>query len=132
MKLARLVQSSAMMLPPALDWYRANRDIMLCQPDDMFSPLPDQVRWNRPAGDFSLSFDLPFRVDADTADACARRDNVIVMPMSFFALDNDCRIRLAFSAVTPEHLNWFEKVRSLCGAAGRAGLPRLRDDSAGA
>jgi len=91
---------------PALDWYRANRDIMLCQLDSVFSPLSDQVRWNRPSGGFFLTLDLPFRFEAESVDECARRDNVIVMPMSFFALDNsqDYRIRLAFSAVTPEQI----------------------------
>ncbi|KRR19403.1 hypothetical protein CQ13_33830 [Bradyrhizobium retamae] len=120
---------------PALDWYRANRDLMLCQLDDVFSPLSDQVRWNRPAGGFFLTLDLPFRFDANTADECATHYNVIVMPMSFFALDNsqDCRIRLAFSSVTPEQIS--TAVRGLCHyVARRVGreLPRLRDGLAGA
>ncbi|WP_352957875.1 PLP-dependent aminotransferase family protein [Mesorhizobium sp. M1156] len=91
---------------PALDWYRSNRDVMVRQLDSVFSPFPEQIRWNRPSGGFFLSLDLPFRFGADSADECARCDNVIVMPMSFFALDNsqDCRIRLAFSAVTPEQI----------------------------
>ncbi|WP_108521627.1 PLP-dependent aminotransferase family protein [Bradyrhizobium algeriense] len=120
---------------PALDWYRANRDLMLCQLDDVFSPLSDQVRWNRPAGGFFLTLDLPFRFDANTADECATHYNVIVMPMSFFALDNsqDCRIRLAFSSVTPEQIS--TAVRGLGHyVARRVGreLPRLRDGLAGA
>lgn len=91
---------------PALDWYRANRDVMLRQLDSVFSPLSDPIRWNRPSGGFFLALDLPFRFGADDVDECARRDNVIVMPMSFFALDDsqDCRVRLAFSAVTPEQI----------------------------
>ncbi|WP_292521216.1 aminotransferase class I/II-fold pyridoxal phosphate-dependent enzyme [Mesorhizobium sp.] len=91
---------------PALDWYRSNRDVMVRQLDSVFSPFPEQIRWNRPSGGFFLSLDLPFRFGADSVDECARCYNVIVMPMSFFALDNsqDCRIRLAFSAVTPEQI----------------------------
>ncbi|MCK1623330.1 PLP-dependent aminotransferase family protein [Bradyrhizobium sp. 160] len=91
---------------PALDWYRENRDIMLCELDSVFSPFSDQIRWSRPSGGFFLTLDLPFRFGADCADECARRDHVIVTPLSFFALDNsqDCRIRLAFSAVTPEQI----------------------------
>ncbi|MCW1413725.1 PLP-dependent aminotransferase family protein [Rhizobium sp. 1AS11] len=91
---------------PALDWYRANRDLMLCQLDCVFSPFSDQIRWNRPSGGFFLTLDLPFRFSAESMNECARDDNVIVMPMSFFALDDsqDYRIRLAFSAVTPEQI----------------------------
>jgi (S)-3,5-dihydroxyphenylglycine transaminase len=72
----------------------------------MFSPFSDQIQWNRPAGGFFLTLDLPFRFGAESATECAMHDNVIVMPLSFFALDNsqDCRIRLAFSAVTPEQI----------------------------
>ncbi|WP_331375414.1 aminotransferase-like domain-containing protein [Sinorhizobium chiapasense] len=118
---------------PALDWYHANRDAMLCQLDSVFSNFPDQIRWNRPSGGFFLSFDLPFKFGAESVSECARRDDVIVMPTSFFALDNsqDCRIRLAFSAVTPEQIR-----TSVTGlgryVARRLGreLPNLRDELA--
>ncbi|MGX5851668.1 aminotransferase-like domain-containing protein [Mesorhizobium sp. PL10] len=104
-----LIQQGASLrawIRPALDWYRANRDVMLRQLDSVFSPFSDRIRWNRPSGGFFLTLDLPFRFGADNVDECARRDNVIVMPMSFFALDDsqDCRVRLAFSAVTPEQI----------------------------
>ncbi|MER8537419.1 hypothetical protein NKH61_32920 [Mesorhizobium sp. M1005] len=91
---------------PALHWYRANRDVMLYRLDSMFSPFSDQIQWNRPAGGFFLTLALPFRFGSESATECAMRDNDIVMPLSFFASDNsqDCRIRLAFSAATPEQI----------------------------
>jgi (S)-3,5-dihydroxyphenylglycine transaminase len=91
---------------PALAWYRTNRDLMLSQLEAVFSPLSDDVRWNRPSGGFFLAVDLPFKFDANAVNECASQDNVIVMPMSFFALDDsqDQRIRLAFSVVEPQQI----------------------------
>lgn len=90
-------------IQPALDWYRNNRDTMLNQLHDAFSPLSHQIRWNRPDGGFFLSMDLPFRFNIEAVNECATNYGVIVMPLAFFALDSsqDRRIRLAFSSADP-------------------------------
>jgi len=91
---------------PVLEAYRANRDAMLDELQRVFPHGGIDVRWNRPSGGFFLSLDLPFRFDADAVTECAERYGVIVMPMSFFALDDsqDRRVRLAFSAVEPAQI----------------------------
>jgi (S)-3,5-dihydroxyphenylglycine transaminase len=93
-------------IQPALGWYRTNRDAMLSQLQAVFKPMSDGIRWNRPSGGFFLSLDLPFRFDAEAVLECATHYGVIVMPMSFFSLDNsqDQRVRLAFSDVDPQQI----------------------------
>jgi (S)-3,5-dihydroxyphenylglycine transaminase len=93
-------------IAPALGWYRNNRDAMLSQLDAVFAPVSDQIRWNRPAGGFFLSLNLPFRFGADAVTECAMNYGVIVMPMSFFALDDsqDQRVRLAFSGTDSQRI----------------------------
>jgi (S)-3,5-dihydroxyphenylglycine transaminase len=83
---------------PVLEAYRANRDAMLDELQQVFADSDDDVHWNTPHGGFFLSVDLPFRF--------VNQHGVIVMPMSFFALDDsqDQRVRLAFSAVGPEQI----------------------------
>jgi (S)-3,5-dihydroxyphenylglycine transaminase len=94
-------------IQPVVDLYRSNRDTMLNQLETIFSPLADQIRWNRPSGGFFLSIDLPFSFDARAVTECAANYGVAVMPMSFFALDKsqDQRIRLSFSAVDQQQIN---------------------------
>jgi (S)-3,5-dihydroxyphenylglycine transaminase len=91
---------------PALDWYRDNRNAMLSQLQEVFAPMSDRIRWNSPSGGFFLSLDLPFRFDAEAVVECATHYGVIVMPMSFFSLDDsqDQRIRLAFSGLNPQQI----------------------------
>ncbi|MFL9875103.1 aminotransferase-like domain-containing protein [Paraburkholderia megapolitana] len=93
-------------IQPMAGWYRTNRDTMLDALQSTFAPLSDAIGWNRPAGGFFLSMDLPFEFDAQAVTDCATRYGVIVMPMSFFALDasQNRRIRLAFSAMTPPQI----------------------------
>jgi len=91
---------------PIAAWYRRNRDTMLDELQRVFADASATISWSRPAGGFFLSLDLPFRFDADAVAECANEHGVIVMPMSFFALDasQDRRIRLAFSAVEPAQI----------------------------
>lgn len=91
---------------PPLAWYRENRDTMLRELDAIFPSISSQIRWNRPFGGFFIAMDLPLRFDGNSAAECAAEHGVIVMPMSFFALDEsqDYRIRLSFSAVDPDQI----------------------------
>lgn len=93
-------------IQPALEWYRNNRNAMLSQLEATFPTISSQIRWNHPSGGFFLAMDLPFRFDAEAVVECANHYGVIVLPMSFFALDDsqDCRIRLSFSAVDPQQI----------------------------
>ena len=108
-------------IQPALARYRENRDLMLTHLQSVFSPLSNEVRWNRPSGGFFLTVDLPFKFDAESVNECASQDSVIVAPMSFFAFDNsqDHRIRLAFSAVGSE------QIRTGISSLGRYVVRRL-------
>ncbi len=87
---------------PATGHYRGNRDCMLASLSSTFAYCGDQVSWNEPKGGFFLIVDLPFSFLRAQAMACARDHGVLVMPLSFFAFDDehDNRIRLAFSNVT--------------------------------
>jgi (S)-3,5-dihydroxyphenylglycine transaminase len=93
-------------IQPALAWYRSNRDAMLSQLQAAFSTMSDHIHWSNPSGGFFLSVDLPFRFDAQNVVECATSCGVIVMPMSFFALDHsqDHRIRLAFSGLDASNI----------------------------
>ena len=93
-------------IQPATAWYRANRDAMVNELQAAFPSISSQVQWNRPSGGFFLALDLPFRFDVEAAVECATNYGVIVMPMSFFALDNsqDHRIRLSFSAADAQQI----------------------------
>lgn len=90
---------------PALELYRDNRDAMLAQLAVAFGTA-ETVSWNSPAGGFFLSLNLPFVFDSDALKTCAKDFGVIVMPMSFFALDDShCQsVRLAFSAVSSSEI----------------------------
>jgi (S)-3,5-dihydroxyphenylglycine transaminase len=84
-----------------LPFYRANRDRMLACLEERLGGLPG-VRWNRPEGGFFLTVWLPFELDGECLQACARDYGVIVCPMSFFALSpgRERQVRLSFSYVT--------------------------------
>jgi (S)-3,5-dihydroxyphenylglycine transaminase len=95
--LARLIEA-----PRA--FYRRNRDALLEQLQLRFGALG--AIWNRPAGGFFLTLELPYAFEANDVVRCAADSGVIVMPMSFFALDDSQRhrVRLAFSNLTPEEI----------------------------
>lgn len=100
-------------IQPAVDLYHNNRNVMLQELERMFGSMHPDIGWNRPEGGFFLTLDLPFRFDAEAVAECASEQKVIVMPMSFFALDasQDFSIRLAFSSVTPAQIS--EGIRRL-------------------
>lgn len=84
-----------------LPFYRANRDRMVACLEERLGRAPG-VRWNRPEGGFFLTVWLPFAFDDGCLQACARDYDVIVCPMSFFALSTgrESQVRLSFSYVT--------------------------------
>jgi (S)-3,5-dihydroxyphenylglycine transaminase len=86
----------------ARDLYRSNRDHMLACLDKEFTQFGSQISWNRPEGGFFLTMRLPFAFGQREAEVCAGDYGVLVLPLSFFALDRsqDCSIRLAFSNVS--------------------------------
>lgn len=93
-------------IEPALNWYNINRDTMLEHLDAHLSSCSRYVNWNRPAGGFFLTVNLPFRFDTKTALACAAQHGVIAMPMSFFSSDDsqDKALRLSFSHANPQQI----------------------------
>ena len=97
------------LVAPKLPFYRGNRDAMLGALERAFRGRgigPDRVRWNRPAGGFFMTVDLPFEFDDPCLEACAGEHGVIVCPMPFFALrpGRERQIRLSFSYVTSEQI----------------------------
>ncbi|KAB7763058.1 PLP-dependent aminotransferase family protein [Xanthomonas maliensis] len=86
--------------------YRRNRDHMLECLQRELGHLAPQVHWNTPAGGFFLVATLPFAFGAEEAELCARQFGVLVMPLTFFALDGGCRrqVRLAYSNVASEEI----------------------------
>jgi len=88
-----------------LPFYRANRDRMLACLEQSLGGVAG-VRWNRPAGGFFLTLDLPFEFSDECLEACARDFGVVVCPMSFFALTpgRERQVRLAFSYVNGEQI----------------------------
>lgn len=93
-------------LGPTIDTYRRNRDAMLAQLGESFSGPDMAVRWNTPQGGFFLSLDVPMDFDAEAVADCATHEGVIVLPMAFFAFDTtqNRRVRLAFSAESPDRI----------------------------
>jgi (S)-3,5-dihydroxyphenylglycine transaminase len=86
--------------------YRGNRDAMLACLAREFADLREGVSWNLPQGGFFLCVTLPFAFGRREADICASRFGVLVMPLSFFALDDahDHQVRLAFSNVARDRI----------------------------
>ena len=91
------------LVAPARALYRRNRDLMVEHLAAVF-PAGSGVCWNRPEGGFFLTLTLPFSFGKREAQMCANEYGVLVMPLSFFALDDrqDRRIRLAFSNISPD------------------------------
>lgn len=79
--------------------YHRNRDALLQALDRAFGAQRGELAWNRPEGGFFLSVSLPFDFGQEQTAQCASEHGVIVMPMTFFALDGTHRreVRLAFS-----------------------------------
>jgi (S)-3,5-dihydroxyphenylglycine transaminase len=69
--------------------------------------LAGLVSWNRPAGGFFITLDLPFEFDADCLEECARDFGVICCPMTFFSLTagRERQVRLSFSYVSPAEVD---------------------------
>ena len=88
-----------------IPFYKANRDRMLACLEEHLGGL-DGVHWNRPAGGFFLTVDLPFAFDEECLQACARDHGVVVCPLTFFALGEgrERQVRLSFSYVTEEQI----------------------------
>ncbi len=87
-----------------LPHYRANRDAMLAALERELAGTG--ATWNRPAGGFFLTLDLPFEFGPEELDVCARDYGVICCPMRFFALapGRERQVRFSFSYVTPEQV----------------------------
>ena len=87
---------------PAVAFYRQNRDAMAAALEHCFAGQ-EGVSWNVPEGGFFLTVTLPFRFGMEEAQMCARDYGVLLMPLSFFALDvrQDQMVRLAFSNTDP-------------------------------
>jgi (S)-3,5-dihydroxyphenylglycine transaminase len=95
------------LVAPKVDLYRRNRDAMVAALERELGDLAPGVTWNRPAGGFFLTLNLPFPFDTGCLKACAA-EGVIVCPMTYFALDpagREQQVRLAFSYVTPEEID---------------------------
>jgi (S)-3,5-dihydroxyphenylglycine transaminase len=97
--------SLAPLMQEKLPFYRANRDRMLASLEASLGGI-EGIGWNRPAGGFFLTLDLPFEFTGECLEACARDYGVVVCPMSFFALTpgRERQVRLAFSYVTGEQI----------------------------
>jgi (S)-3,5-dihydroxyphenylglycine transaminase len=109
--LLRTGGSLAPLLAEKLPHYRGNRDRLLAALAASFGEGgagEGLVRWNRPAGGFFLTLDLPFAFDEDCLQAAARDYGIVCCPMSFFTVrrtpERDRQVRLSFSAVTPDEI----------------------------
>jgi (S)-3,5-dihydroxyphenylglycine transaminase len=114
-----------------LPFYRENRDRMLhC----LAARLTGLATWNRPAGGFFLTLDLPFEFDAGCLEECARDFGVICCPMTFFSLTagRERQLRLSFSYVSPAEIDegiarFARFVRHRAGAGALALVPDTAD-----
>lgn len=96
-------------IQPMLDYYKKNRDCMVQALQESFAKtvtLGEKVKWNIPEGGFFLSITLPFSFTPEHLAELAEKHGVLVMPMSFFSIENayQHQIRLSFSYVTPEQI----------------------------
>ena len=84
----------------AVALYRNNRDHMV-RSLARYLGMHASVSWSVPEGGFFLTVHLPFPFGEHEVNTCAQDYGVLVLPLSFFALDKsqDCSIRLAFSNV---------------------------------
>jgi len=97
------------LIEPKRAFYRANRDAMLSALESSFRGAglgPEKVSWNRPAGGFFLTVDMPFDFGQELVERCAEHYGVICCPMSFFSLapGRERKIRLSFSYVSPAEI----------------------------
>ena len=94
------------MVAPSIAFYRANRDAMLASLASAFAGHEERISWNTPQGGFFLIVRLPFDFKFEEAQMCASDYGVLVMPLSFFALngEHDTCVRLAFSNGTPQSI----------------------------
>lgn len=83
--------------------YRARRDALLAALESHLGDVPG-VGWSRPAGGFFARVSLPFEVDDDAVERCARGFGVLFCPMSMFSPTGGGRrdARLSFSAAEPD------------------------------
>lgn len=83
-----------------LPFYRGNRDRMQQCLEKELGGLSG-VTWNRPAGGFFMTVDVPFVFGDAEVELCARDYGVIVCPVSYFALSpgRERQVRLSFSYV---------------------------------
>lgn len=97
LSLARIIQQTTA-------FYRANRDAAVAALARAFKEFEGKIKWNNPAGGFFLTVSLPFDFARKEAEVCARDFGVLVMPMTFFSLNdsNKTSVRIAFSNSTPE------------------------------
>ncbi|MBA2675523.1 PLP-dependent aminotransferase family protein [Ramlibacter sp.] len=97
--------SLARRIVPAIAFYRHNRDAMVQALQAEFG-ADAGISWNEPQGGFFLVLSLPFAFGRAEAEICTRDHGVIVMPLSFFALDDgeSHRVRLAFSNSDPQRI----------------------------
>lgn len=86
-------------------FYKKNRDRMLACLERELAGVAG-ISWNRPAGGFFMTVNVPFDFDDPCVEACARDYGVIVCPVSYFALTpgRERQVRLSFSYVTEEQI----------------------------
>jgi (S)-3,5-dihydroxyphenylglycine transaminase len=88
-----------------LPFYRDNRDRMQACLEKELGGRPG-IAWNRPAGGFFMTVDVPFVFGDAEVEACARDYGVIVCPVSYFALTpgRERQVRLSFSYVSQQQI----------------------------
>jgi (S)-3,5-dihydroxyphenylglycine transaminase len=91
--------SLAGIIAPALNHYKHNLQAISGELQTTLGDYRDLLTWNRPAGGFFLTVNLPFPFGHEEATRCASEHKAIVLPLSFFALTNEHNnsVRLAFS-----------------------------------
>jgi (S)-3,5-dihydroxyphenylglycine transaminase len=91
------------LVAPKRAQYRAQRDAMLEALGRTFADVRGLITWNRPAGGFFLTVNLPFDFGRPELERCAAEHGVIVCPMDFFCVGAPRRrqVRLSFSYVAP-------------------------------
>ncbi len=94
---------------PRVKALQENRDAMLAALELNFPATEGwcrDVHWNKPAGGFFLSLQVPFTVSADDLTRSARDYGVLWTPMSYFYLHKtvSSEIRLAFSYVNARQI----------------------------
>ncbi|MDK1287004.1 PLP-dependent aminotransferase family protein [Pseudoalteromonas umbrosa] len=113
-----LLQNQVSLLPgvqKVLPDYKRQRDAIVAALDTHLS-FDQNITWNIPQGGFFIVLQLPISVSEQDVYTCAQEFGVIIMPVSFFSLDeeyNSRAIRLAFSNLDGTNLT--EAVKRLAG-----------------